>query len=291
LANHRGWETVTWPSWEQLPSSLLQEFQNQRANRKQSSALYDELPQTNPNLLWYTAFYRYAWTQYKNVKFSTTSLGSTSSQVEPYIIQDNVSEAKNRFLKNLEINTKEVKQLASSLEQQFLKNWATVKLLDTDYKKTFENIKELLEWNSIILDSWQKISIDINWVFYLLGECCNESIGIDIKKIIITSLKDDIVLPWKYITEGTPDKVYAYETQINGGSLSVSSEVNSKEYKAWITHHQTREQKPGEIVESWETKEPTPANPENNNIWGETTEPGTYWSWDTEEEWTWWNSE
>gem|GEM_PF-5318221 len=37
-----------------------------------------------------------------------------------------------------------------------------------------------------------KISIDVDYVFYLLGECCNESIGANITAIKIDRVKDDI---------------------------------------------------------------------------------------------------
>lgn len=48
-----------------------------------------------------------------------TSLGSTTSQVEPYIITDSKELARNRFLGNLEKNQYEVERLATALETKF----------------------------------------------------------------------------------------------------------------------------------------------------------------------------
>lgn len=286
LANHSGWETVTWPSGTPLPRDLIDEFKTQRKERQNSPAQYNDAPKANPNLLWYTAFYRYAWVQYTNVKFSMTSLGNTSSQVEPHIIKNDIL-AQNRFLSNLEKNTYEVEQLAISLEQQFLAKWVTVTLREQNYQKTFENIKLLLEWKPITLDSWQKISIDINYVFYLLGECCNESVGIDIKKINITNLKEGIVLPGKYTAEGTPDKIYEYDTQIYSANYSNTSRVIPKEYKVWLKHHTTVfKEEPTARSTSWETKEPGPSVDPNSGDtewwWTQVTGNIDTWSWNNE---------
>ncbi len=280
LEAHNTWrEKLTWPSSTPLPKELLDELRWQRNIRKKTPLNYDDSPQQQTNLVWYTAFYRYtAWDQYKNVKFSMTSLGNTSSQVEPYPIKDNREQAKTWFLWNLEKNKYEVQQLAISLQEQFSKKWANIQILDTDYTKTLENLKKLLNWDELILDSSQKISIDIDYVFYLLGECVNESIGIDIKNITISSLQENIILPGKYTAEGTPDKIYEYETWVSGKIYSISSKVIPTEYKAWRTHHQTINKKPWAAATSWETQDPEPIDTEtdNNEIVGG--------NWETQEE-------
>lgn len=118
-------------------------------------------------------------------------------------------------------------------------------------------------------------------MFYLLGECVNESIGIDIKNINISLLQENIILPGKYTAEGTPDKIYEYETWVSGKIYSISSKVIPTEYKAWRTHHQTINKKPWAAATSWETQDPEPIDTEtdNNEIVGgnwETQETGNY---------------
>lgn len=213
-----------------------------------------------------------------------TSLGNTSSQSELYPITQSKEQAKNRFLWNLEINKYEVQQLAISLEKQFAAKWATVTLLDKNDNITFNNVKQLLEWKEIILDSWQKISIELDWVFYLLGECCNESIGIDIKKIKITVLKKEIVLPGKYTAEWIPEKIYEYPTYISTKSHSIASRVKSKEVQVSWKYHRAKHEKPTADGTAWEDKKPGIVDtPENGGGW-EIKDPGNIEVWEYSED-------
>lgn len=67
----------------------------------------------------YTAFYRNYGSQYKNVKFSMTSLGNTTSQVKLYNISNsNKAAAEKWFLENFQKNEKEVEYFAKTLENK-----------------------------------------------------------------------------------------------------------------------------------------------------------------------------
>jgi len=256
VRGRNGREHITWPSKEKLPSNLQKELKEQHNIWSRSGEKYNTSVQANPNLIGYTAFYRNFGGQEQNKAYSLTSLGNTASQVTPYNIE-NTTEASKRFINNFEKNQYDVEQFAYSLEQQFRKQWLTVHLRDNDYTTTFENIRWLLQGEELLLDSWNKISIDVNRVFYLLAECVNESIGFEIKKIKITSLKSDIDLPGKYTAEGTSDKTYSYTTSLHGSSYSVPSNVVAKEQKVWRRHHISRNNRAPEAhAESWVTQKP-----------------------------------
>ncbi len=291
IGQHTGWEAVTWPSDTELPKDLLKEMKTQRNTVwSKSKQTYSESPTINPNLIWYTAFYRYTWTHYKNVKFSMTSLGNTSSQVDLYTITENKEQARERFLGNLEKNQYEVENLATALEAKFAAQWTTADIQKDTYEETFKTVKSLLKWDTILLDSWGKISIDVNWVFYLLGECCNESIWVEISKIHTQDIKDNITINWKYSASGTPDKDYKWWIDVHYKSHSISSHVSTKEQKVWakfITWPLWKEKAPTAESHSWD--DPTPGSewaPSNDTpSWWETTEWWTIdiWSW-----WDWW---
>lgn len=160
-----------------------------------------------------------------------TSLGSTTSQLEPYIITDSKEIAKNRFLGNLEKNQYEVEYLATALEAKFEAQWMTLKLKTDTYEKTLAIVESLLKWDTITLDSWDKISIDVNRVFYLLGDCCNESLGVEITKINIQQFNEDITVKWKYSASGTPDKIYKGGVDLYYDNHHVTNRVVTQEIK------------------------------------------------------------
>ncbi len=263
------WEGLTGPSEEKMPTALIKELRTQRAIRAKGTETYSETPTTNPNIIWYTAFYRYgAWEEYKNVKFSMTSLGNTTHQLETHTITEHADEAKQWFLQNLGKNQYEVEEFAISLEKQCKKLGAEVIIHDKDYSKTLANITNLINWNT--LDSSKKIIIDIDPVFYLLGDCCNESIGLEIKKINIFTFKDTtsvttnewvttVPIPWKYTATGTADKEYVSGVQLYAKSHSIASKPISEEERVGFTHHVSKTTMPrahgtaGETATWWST--------------------------------------
>ncbi|MEI7562461.1 MAG: hypothetical protein WCJ39_01725 [bacterium] len=49
-------------------------------------------------------------------------------------------------------------------------------------------IEKIIDGSLPIDNSNNKIRLNVDWVFYLLGECCNESLGMKIKSLdILTS--------------------------------------------------------------------------------------------------------
>lgn len=244
--------TVKWPSQESLPQSLVTEFQKKKLSDERKNTYYTS-PTIYPNLLWYTAFYRNTITH----NYSLTSLGNTSSQVELYKASNQI-EARDRFLNNLQKNKKEVEYLAISLEKQFAEKGVSVKLLiEDDYATTRKNISILLsgnqlDKNQVTIDSWVKISIDIDYVFYLLGECCNESIWANITNIKINKVNDDI--DGKYSATGTPENNYINGVNLYAKSHSLSSDVVTQESHVDIKKFINRKDKwPSTTTSSWET--------------------------------------
>jgi hypothetical protein len=103
------------------------------------------------------------------------------------------------------------------------------------------NLEKLLKHNELILqdltlDSFKKISIDIDWVFYLLGECGNESLGMNIKGIKI----HDINVPEANFTaSGIPEKELEGGMDLNIKSHSIASKVLTQEKRVGIRHNQS----------------------------------------------------
>lgn len=264
LNMHKWRETVTWPSKTKLPAALKKEMQEKRKMIYDAYKweMYDTDPDIADNLIGYTAFYRQGLTH----AYSMTALGETSYQGSIETISEHEDLAQEWFLENFTKNQYEVEQLATSLEAKCKKLGFTVKLKDNEYTKTWENIEKLIKWDSITIDSWEEISIELDWVFYLLGDCCNESLGMNIKKITIKKLKDITVLDGAYTWEGIPDKIYEYGTTIYGSSESITSDLVSRDLSTGVKHYPTQSAEDlGAIIKPWYNKEeweiPTPPDP------------------------------
>lgn len=266
----RTWrKTIAWPSWDTLPSKLITEFESQKQIWQKEK--YTSNPEIHPDLIWYTAFYRtYGWIQ-QTKNYSMTSLGDTASQVDLHPV-NNVAETKEWFMNNFKNNEKEVEYFAEKLEKQFKAKWVDVVLKDKNYDTTRSNIEKML-WDGILLDSWEKISIDVDYVFYLLGECCNESLGMEIKTINIQETKEDIVIKWRYTATGESEKEWENGVNIYSQSNSLPSTVESEEEKVGgVFHKHTDIFDPTGRATSWWSK-----NWATNEEWGILT-----WSWDDE---------
>ncbi len=253
LNMHAWWERITWPSKQWLPSALRQELQQKRKDIYTAYKwdMYDTDPDIAENLIGYTAFYRQGITH----AYSMTALGETSYQGSIETISEHEDLAQEWFLENFTKNQYEVEQLATSLEAKCKKLGFTVKLKDNEYTKTWENIEKLIKWDSITIDSWEEISIELDWVFYLLGDCCNESLGMNIKKITIKKLKDITVLDGAYTWEGIPDKIYEYGTTIYGSSESIASDLVSRQLGTSIKYYPRDNLKEMESkIKSWFNK-------------------------------------
>jgi hypothetical protein len=87
------------------------------------------------------------------------------------------------------------------------------------------------------LDKWKKISIVSSCVFYLSGQCCNESIGLQIESISIKALDKSLIGGWEnwaYTAEGTPVNTQEASTRIAGRNLSSAMKVGSYAEELWL---------------------------------------------------------
>ena len=99
--------------------------------------------------------------------YSMTEIWSTDYIWKLLPITDNLEGTQNWFIENLK---------KTEVHKNILKKiiWKKTNLEITD-----EQLYELLRWNEINIDnSSKKIKINVNYVFYLLWECANESIWI-----------------------------------------------------------------------------------------------------------------
>jgi hypothetical protein len=177
----------------------------------------------------------------------------------------------------------EINRLATSLEAQFLAQWATVDILKGTQEKTLKQLELLIQWKEITIDSWDKISIDLDWVFYLLGDCCNESLGMKIKNIKIQKFIPGTVVAWRYAATGITDKEYKWGMDLYTKSHSISNRVITKEMKVWVKgFFKKRDKKPSPDANAGETKDPWDPHAWDGN--NETQDPWNpnAWSWDNE---------
>lgn len=232
---HSGRDTVKWPSGTALDAALIKEMQAKKKTLQTTYAKtpYETAPTVDPNLIGYTAFYRQNITH----AYSITSLGETGYQGE-LMTFDNKDLASTWFLNNFKTNVFEVDRLAKSLEAQFEAAWLTTISLSKDTtEETRTQINTLLTWGTITIDSWEKISIDLDWVFYLLGDCCNESIWMKIKNIKVQKLKNIDILNGTYSSTGTPEVGYKGWLDVSMKNHSISSRVETQELNALAKMH------------------------------------------------------
>lgn len=138
------------------------------------------------NLIGFTAFYKldgkwrkYAmtpvwWTNVLTWASPETSMAMLNSLDKPLV--------QKWFIDNLNINTDNKKLVVQKINNLLQKNNLTIE---------DKHLSDLLMWKTVQLDSWEKLSINTQWVFYLLWECANESLGVEITWITIKKLKDD----------------------------------------------------------------------------------------------------
>lgn len=273
LTSHKWREKVKWPSKQTIPANLLKEMKVQRDEVKKTymSTKFETNPTIDENLIGYTAFYRP-----QAQKYSITSLGETGYQWEiKNISETNKETAQSWFLENFKMNKHEVEYFAKNLEAQFAAQWLAVTLKNENYADTLSSLESLIQWDVLLLDSWEKISIDIDWVFYLLGDCCNESLGMKIKNITIQRFKKTVVVEWSYSASWTPDKRYTGGMDIYSKSHSITSRVIPEEEKVGLTYNKkTKERRKYKTIDNR-----VDAN------WGETKNEWDMDAWGGSNEW------
>jgi hypothetical protein len=185
-----------------------------------------------------------------------------------------------------------------------------VEKIDTSFvTKGFieENLEDLLKWNfvDIIGDNGitKKVQLDLDYVFYLLWECANESIWINLKWVKILD---------KVITEHEEDTPGRYEDdrwRVEWGSTKISIN-NTTEYLSGGIYANTVESKnelawakkwsagvkmaaaKAKWAESEPNDEPWSTPWDNDNPWtGPWENPNlNSWVWENGDSWgDWWN--
>ncbi|HRX63623.1 MAG TPA: hypothetical protein P5060_00790 [Candidatus Absconditabacterales bacterium] len=134
------------------------------------------------NLFGMTAFYRLGQGN-EGRGFSMTQMGSTNvlGGVMENIKSADLEKTQTWFLNNLE---------KSQVHKEILKE-SLVAQIDGVNSLNDEQLMNLLRGEQVDIDG-KKVTLDLDYVFYLLGECANESIGIKINKIKISTPTDDV---------------------------------------------------------------------------------------------------
>ena len=183
------------------------------------------------NLIGFTAFYRLHG---DGRKYAMTPVGGTNvltwSSLQESMISIDANDkpkAQDWFIKNLDVNKDNEKMVVDKINLLLEKNNIAI---------TADDLPTLIKWNELVIDSSNKIRIDSNWVFYLLGECGNESFGMEIKGITITSFRNNIPIAGEYTASGTPEKKYKSGTDISWKSHSNTMRVITNEKKAGIKY-------------------------------------------------------
>ena len=153
-------------------TKLINKLWNGRVER-----VYDE------SLVWMTAFYR-RWydgittdqhtrkllsTQLKEgLWYSMTDIWSTDYLWELLPITDNLEGDKG--VKEWFINNLKKTDVHKNILKKFIKERVKSEIAD-------DQLYDLLRWKEVSIDNWaKKVKIEVNYVFYLLWECANESI-------------------------------------------------------------------------------------------------------------------
>ncbi|MEI8007962.1 MAG: hypothetical protein WCI00_00495 [bacterium] len=108
------------------------------------------------------------------------------------------------FINNLKINEDNKNAVIDKIVHLLDKN--NIKITSAEIEP---RLADFLLGNDIIIpfdvDSFKKINISTKRIFYLLGECGNESLGMQIEGITINTFIPNEV---KYTASGSPEKKY-----------------------------------------------------------------------------------
>ena len=232
------------------------------------------------NLLWATAFYhRYNTAKWLALTWlwATTVLWWKMKEIEE---KEEIEKVQDWFLWGESLKAWE--HTPGVLEKSPAE-WSNLKKALTDYVKenseyrsnlSENQCKDLLRWNEIelSLDNGRKISIklDVKYMSYLMWECANESVGIQLNGLSIKTQEEiQHLAEWEF-----------YLNEIDGTS---SVDVNRKDVAIGGVFRWWKKQNDA-TTDPWEDEEPikkpdattNPGEDEhgwwNNNTWNENTE-------------------
>ena len=225
INNHRWtrYKRIEWPDGSAYP--LTMDYRKTiLKNLKWETTLKREPVE---NLIGFTAFYKLngEWRKYAMTPVGGTNVLTGSSLEESMMTLDaaDTIKAQEWFIKNLDVNADNKKLILKKINLLLKENNVTI---------TEANLSTLLKWNELIVDFSKKIRIDLNRIFYLLGECGNESFWVKINKIYIKEIKNDIPVAGMYTATWVSEK--EYENGIATKSHSITSKVLTKELKLWV---------------------------------------------------------
>lgn len=235
--------------------------------QKQLNAKWIFERKPNPNLIGMTAFYRLgdknAWRSYMMTELGWTNVLGW----ETIEITDDLEKTKDWFIANLEKSVSHKEILKASLRGKIKS------LFDFDvWTISDDNLKSLLMWEDV--DIWnKKIKINVKYVFYLLWECGNESIWVELWDITIKEKTN----PDNPNPDNPEDNVL--EVWIDGQTLTKTESLNQDDVSAKVNI----------LGGNFDKKQPDPEpndDPRSEpNGWEPWDSPrSTPWSWD----W-WWN--
>lgn len=204
--------SLVWPNKD----SKFPEFLNKKELFIDWNVKFSEKYVSRPDLLWFTAFYRKAAGKWRS--FSMTSLWWVEVQPNTEKIIEDEEQKKESFcwfMDNFE---------TQKYEQQMLRE-RIMKSMDSKLSFDADVLKDLLEssnqWKSIDID-WKNVKINFDVVFYLLGECANESLWLSINSIDIEQKeepREPKILQNLYIwdSESTNEAIYKDKKDVSVG--------------------------------------------------------------------------
>ncbi len=249
------YKTMVWPNGDKYP--ITTDYRTIIVN---SLKWKTGLKRTRmDNLIGFTAFYKLNG---NGQKYAMTPVGGTNvltgldwnPDKAMMTINNTTDKAKVQewFIDNLNVNTSNKEMITKKINLLLLQHKITIQ---------DQQLPILLKEGKVKLDSWEEISIDVNRVFYLLWECANESLWMEIKAITVKKLKSDIPIPGEYSASATPEPKYTSGINIWSKSHSQASKPMTQEVSVGVTHHRNRNTGQNSKSTSWEL-------PTNNNSWG-----------------------
>ncbi len=173
------------------------------------------------NLFGMTAFYR-LWMGDTWRSYSMTQMWSTNVlwwHMETIVDWD-LQNTKERFWNNLDKSNPHKDVFVDSLVEKIGESFVTKAFIE-------KNLQKLLNWEQIDISDEnginKKIELDLDYVFYLLWECANESIWAELKWVkIFEKIKDED-------GDGKPDseETVRWEVEWGGDQISIDSKTEN----------------------------------------------------------------
>ena len=190
------YEKLRGPNWQ----TIFNELSVKRDDFIRWLNEFDSRP--NPNLVWATAFYNrksdedvkwlsITWLGATNVfGWKTQKLtGADAENAQKWFLWDGTGDNYVPWVLSKEKSPVEWSNLKRAIE------WIIRKSPElSDYSLKEADLEKILKWEEveIQLDNWDKkvkIKLEVKYVFYLMWECANESVGMELGNLSIQTMK------------------------------------------------------------------------------------------------------